>query len=124
MPDDLEIRVFQLSAEQDFIFDFLLGCDRGDDEEGFAVTDMRNVHYFEFAKLPDYEPTLRVRVAGQQLWVENREDLPDFIHDDLKYEFMPHIVYKPSRMLLSVFSGRNPQPVDIKDLSVEANYQV
>ena len=124
MPDDLEIRVFQLNETgQDEILNFLTECgDRADSPQGFCVTDFRDLRYFEFAKLPDHEPILRVRAVDDQLLVEDREELPAYIHDRLKYECIAHTVFKTTRMPLSEFTAKHPEAKDTSSMEVEVEY--
>jgi len=138
MSDSLEVRVFQLKGlDETEIYPFLESCDTpfdedeelrrdGDKDLRFSVSNLTGAHYSEFSKLPEGEPTLRVRVipsTPSQIWVENKEALPEYIHDQLKEEGIHHIVYKPVWMNIDEFASPSPEARDIGKLEVECEYK-
>ena len=87
------------------------------------MLDSRNISYFEFQKLPDYEPMVRVRLAKNQLLVEDREHLPAYISEVLKEECIHYKASKRRMMTPDDFTAQEPAPVRLTPSDIQFEYK-
>ena len=115
--------ILQVDKEPNEICDIIEKCPCLDLESGqevFDITGFRHINYFEFSKLPDYDPIVRIRVVKNQIWVEDKEDLPFYIIETLKEGYIPYTLSERTNISIDDFAAKSPQPINLKDIGIKA----
>lgn len=120
----IDVVVFDTQAERTDLHRIIenVASSKGEDGAILFYVSGGGADYFEVTGETSDIGTLRIRVAGKQIWVEDREDLPFYVGEELKEECLPYARSYGRAIGLEEFAARQPRAIDLREGDIEFRY--